>query len=147
MLTAIVLPPTGETITAIRGGRRLRQRRGAARVSQDRARRGHPEHWPGPTGEDAETHARIGRAVTAMLGAALLVRMSVPATLELVEVAAGRLDGFWQHSQVRSGLSAGALLVEEAGGVVTDTHGRPWTFASEDFLAAAPACMRRPSPP
>jgi myo-inositol-1(or 4)-monophosphatase len=137
-LTAIVLPMRGETYTAIRGvgafanGAALRVSRktelGAAILGTGQAR----------PGEGAETHARIGRSVTAMLDAALLVRMSVPATLELVEVAAGRMDGFWQHSQVRSGLAAGALLAREAGGAVTDTRGRPWTFASEDFLAAAP---------
>ncbi len=129
---------SGETYTAIRGGGAFvngaalqvsrKTELGAAILGTGQAR----------PGEDAETHARIGRSVTAMLGAALLVRMSAPATLELVEVAAGRMDGFWQHSQVRSGLAAGALLVQEAGGAVTDTHGQPWTFASEDFLAAAP---------
>jgi predicted dinucleotide-binding enzyme len=57
-------------------------------------------------------------------------------------VAAGQIDGFWQYTDVRSGLAAGALLVSEAGGVVTDTRGRPWTLASEDFLACAPGVHR-----
>jgi myo-inositol-1(or 4)-monophosphatase len=137
-LTAVALPMSGETYTAIRGGgafaggRALRVSRkaelGAAIVGTGQAR----------PGEDAETLARMARSVGVMLGQALLVRMSVPATLELVEVAAGRMDGFWQFSQVRSGLAAGALLVQEAGGIVSDAHGRPWSFASEDFLAAAP---------
>jgi len=138
VLTAIALPMIGEIHTAIRGGgafvngTALRMSGkvglGAAMVGTGQAR----------PGEDPQTHARIGRSITRMLDEALLVRMSVPATLELVEVAAGRMDGFWQYSQVRTGLAAGALLVQEAGGIVTDTHGRPWTFASEDFLAAAP---------
>jgi myo-inositol-1(or 4)-monophosphatase len=34
---------------------------------------------------------------------------------------------------------AGALLVNEAGGVVTDTRGNPWSLASPDFLATTPA--------
>ncbi|MBB5367121.1 MULTISPECIES: inositol monophosphatase family protein [unclassified Janthinobacterium] len=100
-------------------------------------------------GEGRAVHAAIGASVFAMLESALLVRMAVPATLELIEVASGRMDGFWQYSQVRSGLAAGALLVAEAGGVVTDTHGQPWSFASLDMLAAAPgihaaavACLR-----
>ncbi len=67
-----------------------------------------------------------------------MVRVSVPATLQLIHVAAGRMEAFWQHSDVRSGLVSGALLVAEAGGVVTDTHGAPWTPAHSDFLAAAP---------
>jgi myo-inositol-1(or 4)-monophosphatase len=138
LLTAVVLPTRGETYTAIRGagafvdGKPLNVSRkaelGVAIVATGQAR----------PGEDAETLARMTGSVGTMLGQALLVRMSVPATLELVEVAAGRMDGFWQFSQVRSGLAAGALLMQEAGGIVSDTQGRPWTFASEDFLAAAP---------
>lgn len=89
-------------------------------------------------GEGPAVHAAIGASVQAMLGAALLVRMAVPATFEIVEVAGGRMDAFWQYTQVRSGLAAGVLLVAEAGGMVTDTRGRPWHFASEDILLAAP---------
>jgi myo-inositol-1(or 4)-monophosphatase len=89
------------------------------------------------SGEDRETLRRIGQSVAAMLERALLVHVSVPATLQLIHVAAGQADLFWQYSQVRSGLVAGALLVEEAGGAVTDTRGRPWTLASTDFLATA----------
>ena len=33
---------------------------------------------------------------------------------------------------------AGVLLVEEAGGQVTDMHGLPWSVASTDILAGAP---------
>jgi myo-inositol-1(or 4)-monophosphatase len=43
---------------------------------------------------------------------------------------------------VRAGLLGGALLVTEAGGTVTDTHGRPWTSASPDFLASTPRVHR-----
>jgi myo-inositol-1(or 4)-monophosphatase len=93
-------------------------------------------------GESSETYRRIGQSVTAMLHAALVVRMIVPATFQLGLVAAGHIDGFWQYTDVRSGLAAGALLVSEAGGVVTDTRGRPWTLASEDFLATAPGIHR-----
>lgn len=89
-------------------------------------------------GEGAMVHAAIAASVQTMLDAALLVRMAVPATFEIVEVASGRMDAFWQYTQVRSGLAAGVLLVGEAGGIVTDTQGRPWNFASEDILLAAP---------
>ncbi len=73
-----------------------------------------------------------------MMTAGLLVRVSVPATLHLLNVAAGRMDAFFQFSDVRADKVAGALLVAEAGGTVTDLRGRPWTAASPDFLAAAP---------
>lgn len=138
VLAAVYLPAVDRTYSAVRGrgahldGVRLRPSAkanlGAALVGTGQAR----------PGEDAETYRRIGRSVTAMLERALVVRVSVPATLQLVEVAAGRTDAFWQYSQVRSGLLAGALLVQEAGGTVSDTRGRPWGLASADFLAAAP---------
>ena len=90
-------------------------------------------------GESAKTFERIGLSTTAMLNKALVVRASVPATLLLAHVAAGRMEAFWQFSQVRSGLLAGALLVSEAGGLVTDVHGEPWNLNSPNFLAATPA--------
>jgi myo-inositol-1(or 4)-monophosphatase len=89
-------------------------------------------------GEDREIYRQLGQSVTAMLHDALLVRASVPVTLTLLQVAAGRMDAFWQYGQVSVGLLPGALLVEEAGGTITDTRGCPWTTASKDFLAAAP---------
>ena len=92
--------------------------------------------------EDSHTHRRIGESVIAMLGVSLLARVSVPPTMQLLEVAAGRLDVFWQFSQVRSGLVAGALLVEEAGGLVTDVRGDRWGLSSRDFVAAAPGLHR-----
>lgn len=88
--------------------------------------------------ETSGTFELIGRSVGLMLEAAFVVQVSVPATLQLIQVAAGRMDAFWQYSAVRSGLVAGALLVEEAGGAITDIHGRAWSLASEDFLATAP---------
>jgi len=138
VLTAVHLPLTGETYTAVRGGGahldgvRLRH---SAKMRLDGALVGTGQAKPG---ENAQTFDRIGRSVTAMLRNALVTRVSVPATLQLIQIAAGRMDVFWQYSEVRSGLVAGALLVAEAGGTVTDTLGRPWGLASEDFLAAAP---------
>ena len=87
--------------------------------------------------EDAETQRRMTESIRAMLQAGLVLHVSVPATLQLVEVATGRRDVFWQASQVRSGLMAGGLLVSEAGGVTSDFKGQPWRLDSKDFLASA----------
>jgi myo-inositol-1(or 4)-monophosphatase len=138
VVTAVTLPLTGETYTAVRAGGAYLD--GAAlspsiKTSLDAALMGTGQAKPG---EDSETFRRIGQSTTAMLERILVIKVSVPATLQLIHVAAGRTEGFWQFSQVRSGLLAGALLVGEAGGVVTDTRGRPWSLASPDFLATAP---------
>ncbi|MTD55241.1 inositol monophosphatase family protein [Amycolatopsis pithecellobii] len=139
VLTAVHLPLTGDTYTAVRGdGAYLNgvPLRVSVKPSLDAALVATGQSKPGET---AETYDLIGRSVTAMLNAALVTRVAVPTTLQLVQVAAGRMDAFWQYSGVRSGLVAGALLVVEAGGTVTDTHGRPWNLASGNFLATAPA--------
>ncbi|WP_257459531.1 inositol monophosphatase family protein [Archangium lipolyticum] len=137
VLTVVNLPMTGDTYTAIRGGGAYLdgvRLHASAKTKLDAALVGTGQARPG---EDRETHRRIGQSVIAMLAGALVLRVSVPATLQLIQVAAGRMDVFWQYSQVRSGLLAGALLVQEAGGRISDTHGRPWSLASGDFLAAA----------
>ncbi|WP_447037265.1 inositol monophosphatase family protein [Streptomyces sp. DSM 118878] len=138
VLTVVHLPLAGDTYTATAGGGAHLNGRsltasakddlGAALIGTGQAR----------PGESTDTFRRIGTSVTAMLTAGLVVRVSVPATLQLIHVAAGRMDAFWQFSDVRSGLAAGALLVTEAGGTVTDLDGKPWTAGSRDFLAAAP---------
>ena len=138
VLTVALLPMSGERYTAVLGQGAFVNGRPIAvskKTELDAAIVGTGQAMPGEAGA---VFRQVGQSVTAMLDAALLVRMAVPATLELVEVAAGRMDGFWQYSQVRAGLVGPALLIREAGGMVTDSQGAPWTLASADFLAAAP---------
>ncbi|MEU6171941.1 inositol monophosphatase family protein [Streptantibioticus parmotrematis] len=145
VLTVVHLPLTGETYTAEAGhGARLNGApiQVSRKTALDAALVGTGQARPG---ESAETFRRIGASVTAMLTHGLVVRVSVPATLQLVHVAAGRTDVFWQFSDVRSGLVAGALLVAEAGGTVTSIDGEPWTPGRADFLACAPGLHARAS--
>ncbi|MFE4753813.1 inositol monophosphatase family protein [Streptomyces mirabilis] len=138
VLTAVHLPLTGETYTALTGagahldGRPLRVSRttdlGLSIVATSQAR---PD-------EDEKVVRRVGSSITEMLLDALVVRTSVPATLHLLNVAAGRIDAFWQFAGARADLLPGALLVTEAGGRISDAEGHPWTPESESFLAAAP---------
>lgn len=138
VLTAVHLPLTGETYTALAGaGARLDGRPlhvsgttdlGLSLVATSQAR---PD-------EDEKVVRRVGASITAMLLDALVVRTSVPATLHLLNVAAGRVDAFWQFAGARADLLPGALLVTEAGGRISDAEGRPWTPESDSFLASAP---------
>jgi len=60
------------------------------------------------------------------------VRRGGAASLDLAYVAAGRLDGYWELGLAPWDVSAGALLVEEAGGHVTDLSGGDgWRDGSE----------------
>lgn len=58
------------------------------------------------------------------------------ASLDLASVAAGRFDGFWEMKLKPWDLAAGMLLVEEAGGRLTDFDGQPMTLASLECLAS-----------
>ncbi|MFJ1704880.1 inositol monophosphatase family protein [Kitasatospora sp. NPDC088346] len=138
VLTVVHLPLTGETYTARTGGGAHLDGRplhvsstadlGLGIVATSQAR---PD-------EDEQVVRRVGASITAMLFDALVVRVAVPATLHLVNVAAGRIDAFWQFAGARADLLPGALLVTEAGGTISDAGGRPWTPQSGSFLAAAP---------
>ena len=140
-LTVVYLPLSGDTYTALLGGGawlngvRLQASR---KTAMNAATVGTGQAVPD---EGGAVYQRIGLSLTAMLEAALVVRVSVPATLQLVQVAAGRQDLFWQYSQIRSGLLAGALLVAEAGGSVTDLDGKPWQMGSSGFVAGASALV------
>ena len=58
------------------------------------------------------------------------------ASLDLASVAAGRFDGFWELKLKPWDLAAGILLVEEAGGLVSDFDGLPMTLDSQECMAS-----------
>jgi myo-inositol-1(or 4)-monophosphatase len=67
------------------------------------------------------------------------VRRDGSASLDCCYVACGRLDGFWECGLAAWDIAAGALLVEEAGGVVTDFLGRAGFLESGDIIASPKA--------
>ncbi|MDE3187257.1 MAG: inositol monophosphatase, partial [Acidobacteriota bacterium] len=64
------------------------------------------------------------------------VRRAGSAALDLAYVASGRLDAFWEFNLNPWDTAAGILLVEEAGGRVTDFSGRQYRLASDEVLAS-----------
>jgi myo-inositol-1(or 4)-monophosphatase len=58
---------------------------------------------------------------------------------ELCQVADGRILGTVRLGGLRRDLHGPALLVQEAGGVVTDLHGQGWDGATEGLVVAAPS--------
>ena len=64
------------------------------------------------------------------------VRRSGSAALDLAFVAAGRLDFFWEFGLKPWDMAAGALLVAEAGGRVSDMKGAPLSVAVSDHMLA-----------
>lgn len=67
------------------------------------------------------------------------VRRAGSAALDLADVAAGRLDGFWELRLAPWDSCAGILLIREAGGVVTDLTGRPIGVEHTPVVAGNPA--------
>ena len=55
----------------------------------------------------------------------LTIRRTGSAALDMANVAAGRLDGFWGSGLGMWDIAAGGLLVQEAGGLVSDYFGNP----------------------
>lgn len=51
------------------------------------------------------------------------IRRAGSAALDLAYVAAGRLDGFWEFGLQPWDMAAGVLLIQEAGGLVSDLSG------------------------
>ncbi len=80
---------------------------------------------------------RYLRAFERILRSAEDLRRPGAASLDLSWVASGVFDGFFELNLGMWDVSAGGLLVEEAGGVVTDWRGTP-DYLSGNILAASP---------
>ncbi|HLX36926.1 MAG TPA: inositol monophosphatase family protein [Candidatus Binataceae bacterium] len=63
------------------------------------------------------------------------IRRAGSAALDLASVASGRLDGFWEFNLKPWDVAAGSLLVEEAGGKMTNMDGTPFDLAGAQLLA------------
>jgi myo-inositol-1(or 4)-monophosphatase len=64
------------------------------------------------------------------------VRRAGSAALDLAYVAAGRMEGFWEFNLNPWDTAAGFLLVEEAGGRITDFSGAKYKLDSREVLAS-----------
>jgi len=66
------------------------------------------------------------------------IRRAGAAALDLAYVAAGRLDGFWEFGLKPWDMAAGALLIREAGGLVSDVSGGQDFLESGNLVSANP---------
>jgi len=81
--------------------------------------------------ENGRNIPEIGR----LMRTAIEVRILGAAALHLAYVAAGRIGAFWEPGLNAWDIAAGALLVQEAGGRITDMGGRPFHVDCRDVLA------------
>src|SRR5215469_4050513 len=63
------------------------------------------------------------------------VRRDGSAALDLACVASGRFDGFWEFGLNKWDVAAGVLLIEEAGGKVSEFEGKPYELGGPVILA------------
>jgi len=87
-------------------------------------------------GEVAEDTISQGLGYYARLARHADLRSLGSAGLHLAYVGSGRLDAFVTNDADPFAAVAGALLVREAGGVVTDFRGNEWTASSRELIAS-----------
>jgi myo-inositol-1(or 4)-monophosphatase len=64
------------------------------------------------------------------------IRQTGSAALNLCYIAAGRLDGYWERGISPWDVAAGAVIVTEAGGTVTDMRGGRFRSDDREILAS-----------
>ena len=90
------------------------------------------------TGFPYDVHETLDEVVglfAEFVGRARAVRRLGSAAVDLCYVAAGRLDGFWEQRLQAWDVSAGSLIVEEAGGRVTGLDATSFSSHSGQVLA------------
>jgi len=75
---------------------------------------------------------------SAFFSSASDIRRAGSAALDLAYVAAGRLDGYWETGLNAWDIAAGALIVREAGGLVTDYKGDGGSLENGQVVAGNP---------
>lgn len=83
--------------------------------------------------------ARYARQFVPVAAATAGLRRAGAAALDLAGVAAGRYEAFWELQLSPWDIAAGILMIEEAGGVVTDLDGHRANIESSPLVAGSPA--------
>lgn len=138
---AVIYDPTRqELFTASRGaGAVLNDRR--LRVSGRKGLKGAllGTGFPFKQQDDLDTYLATFRALFPMTAG---IRRPGSAALDLAYVAAGRLDGFWEVGLNPWDMAAGALLVQEAGGLVGDFSGGDNYMQTGNVVAGNPKVFK-----
>lgn len=89
---------------------------------------GFPYRWP-----DQGIHPV--RVFERFIMKGLPVRRLGSAAIDLCWVACGRFDGFWEYNLHPWDIAAGYLIVQEAGGRITNFNGNPYSVYDKETLA------------
>lgn len=80
-------------------------------------------------------HAEMG-AFERLSQIARAVRRPGSAALDMAYTGRGVFDGFWERNLAPWDVAAGSLIVEEAGGKVTDFQGKPFSIHARELVAS-----------
>lgn len=132
ILGVIYDPTRRDTFIAVRGeGAFLNGKRLAVSKTSDLTRSLLATGFPYDIRESKENNLDY---FTMMAKEAQAIRRAGAAALDIAYVAAGRFDGFWELKLQPWDMAAGCLLIEEAGGKITDIFGKPWKLLSPNIL-------------
>lgn len=84
----------------------------------------------------AEKPHRVKEVLSRMLVSCRGVRRFGAAALDLAYVAAGIYDGFWEEGLKPWDTAAGLMLIEEAGGRITDYQGENYSLNKDTITAS-----------
>ena len=87
--------------------------------------------WP----RSGERRRRARAIVNAMSDQVLECTIAGSPALGLCHVAAGRLHGYWHLDLKIWDVASASLIVERAGGILTDARGMTWLFSEGSYVA------------
>ena len=77
-----------------------------------------------------------------LLGDTAGIRRAGAAALDLAYIACGRLDAFWEIGLKEYDIAAGALLIQEAGGLISDLNGGANFLETGQVACGTPRCFK-----
>lgn len=96
----------------------------------------------GCTVRNGAIHPKYLPTFEALVDKCAAMRRTGSAALDLAYIASGRLDGFWQFGLKPWDVAAGALLIREAGGLISDMQGGDDFLKTGDVVAGTPKVFK-----
>lgn len=131
-VAGVVYQPVGDSLYAAEKGKGFLWRGKPARVSD-----GGSEHAMVSFGPSKKEKHRLNQMLSNAEAFVKSKRYLGCTALELGFVARGGTEGFVCIGLNKWDYAAGVLLVEEAGGMITDFEGKPWVFGTSDYFIAS----------
>ncbi len=131
-IAGVVYHPVGGAVYAAAKGKGMTWKGKAARVSEDTH-----EHAMISFGPGKKEKERLNKMLGSAESFVKSKRYLGCTALELGFVARGGTEGFICIGLNKWDYAAGVLLVQEAGGTITDFAGKPWVFGTSDYFIAS----------